>query len=287
MKLNLKLAIGIFFFWTTSSLALGQVEYPSLSPKGRITQIVGNTNIEIEYERPSARNRVVFGELVPWNKVWRTGAGYCTKIAFDQKIIIGGQSVNPGKYSLFTIPNPKEWIVILNSDTTLYGSFNYNPEKDVTRFIVKPFNSQRFYETLTFNIDLIPNNARVFISWEKTQISFGLQTSTDEEIQSFISERLLTRKEKSSDKYAKAAEYLHYQNINTFEAIQLTQIAIELDEGNGWARRLNMELYEKLKMYTKALESAKQALDFVTEKENWKQHIERLETKIENSPNKR
>ena len=162
--MNLKTTIVTLLFLAYTSLAFGQVEYPSLSPKGRIEQVVGNTNVEIEYERPSVRNRVVFGGIVPWNKVWRTGAGYCTKISFDKPVIIGGQTVNPGKYTIFTIPNPDRWIVILNSNTTLYGSFNYNPEKDITRFIVRPTKSQRFYETLTFDIDLIPNNARIFIS---------------------------------------------------------------------------------------------------------------------------
>ena len=284
--MNLKTTIVTLLFLAYTSLAFGQVEYPSLSPKGRIEQVVGNTNVEIEYERPSVRNRVVFGGIVPWNKVWRTGAGYCTKISFDKPVIIGGQTVNPGKYTIFTIPNPDRWIVILNSNTTLYGSFNYNPEKDITRFIVRPTKSQRFYETLTFDIDLIPNNARIFISWEETQISFDVQTSTDEEILKFIKEQLLTKKEKNSDKYAGAAEYLHYQNINSFEAIKLTQIAFELDENNGWARRLNMELYEKLGMYAKALQSANQAIEFSTDKESWKSHIERLNYKIENTPNK-
>ena len=113
-----------------------------------------------------------------------------------------------------------------------------------------------------------------------------MQTSTDEEILKFIKEQLLTKKEKNSDKYAGAAEYLHYQNINSFEAIKLTQIAFELDENNGWARRLNMELYEKLGMYAKALQSANQAIEFSTDKESWKSHIERLNYKIENTPNK-
>ena len=101
--------------------------YPSLSPKGKISQIVGNTTIEIEYERPSVRKREIFGDLVPWGKLWRTGAGSCTKISFDKDVVVSGQNIEAGKYSIFTIPNPKEWIVILNRDTKLYGTYLHIP----------------------------------------------------------------------------------------------------------------------------------------------------------------
>ena len=100
--------------------------------------MVGNTTLQIEYERPSARKRKVFGELVPWDQVWRTGAGNCTKIKTNQPIKIGGQQIEKGVYSLFTIPNPHEWVIILNKDTSLYGSYNYNSENDVARFVVIP-----------------------------------------------------------------------------------------------------------------------------------------------------
>ncbi|MCB0649080.1 MAG: DUF2911 domain-containing protein [Saprospiraceae bacterium] len=78
--------------------------FPSLSPKGNISQVVGNTRIEIEYIRPSVRKRQIFGDLIPWDKVWRTGAGSCTKISLNEPVKIGGQKVQAGKYALLTIP---------------------------------------------------------------------------------------------------------------------------------------------------------------------------------------
>ena len=106
--------------------------YPSLSPKGTISQTVGNTLITIEYERPSVRKRQIFGGLVPWNNVWRTGAGSCTKISFDKSVVVEGQRIEAGNYSLLTIPNQKKWIIILNKDTSLWGSYNYDSKKDFT-----------------------------------------------------------------------------------------------------------------------------------------------------------
>ncbi len=235
--------------------------YPSLSPKGTISQVVGNTTIAITYERPSVRKRQIFGGLVPWNKVWRTGAGYCTKISFDKSVIVGGQKVDAGKYSFFTIPNETEWIIILNSDTSLYGSYGYDAKKDVVRFVVIPTASNRFYETLNFDIEILPNDANIFLSWANVQVSFEVNTTTDSEIEKLISTELLTRKRKESQLYAGAAEYLLYQGTNLSDAIKLADFAIELDENNGWARDLKIKVYEKLKLYEDALSAVNEFIE--------------------------
>jgi len=144
--------------------------FPSLSPKGEITQMVGTTKLRIEYERPSVRKRKIFGELVPFHKVWRTGAGLCTRISFDKRVIIGKQQIDAGKYSLFTIPSEDQWIVMLNRDTTLYGHGFYDSQKDVIRFIVKPEETHRFYETLTIDVDLIPPRLKLVLILKLLQI---------------------------------------------------------------------------------------------------------------------
>lgn len=279
----MKYPIGIIIFVLGLYTASGQVDYPSLSPKGTITQMVGNTKVEIQYERPSARNRRVFGELVPWNKVWRTGAGGCTKISFDKNVVIGGQKVKAGQYSIFTIPNPHEWVVILNSDTELYGTYNYNPEKDVARFIVIPKETKRYYETLTFDIDLIPNNARIYMAWKHTSIDFDLVTSTDEDLMNYIDEFLLTKKEKDGKRYSNAAEHLYFSNKRLKEAILLTNIAIEKNSSDGFARNVKMNIYEKLHQYSKALKVIEEAIKnekIKSEIKYWLEHKERIKSKI-------
>ena len=287
MNLNLKIVIGIALNLIGIVSVFGQVEYPSLSPEGRLIQMVGNTSVEIEYERPSARNRRVYGALVPYNKVWRTGAGYCTKISFDKPVILGGQPIKAGQYSILTIPNPNEWIVILNSDTTLYGSSNYNSKKDVARFIVIPSTTHLYYETLTFDIDLIPNNAKIYVSWENTQIEFELLTSTDDEFMRYIDESLLTKKEKDGKRYSNAAEQLYFLNARLSEALILTDIAIEMDSGDGFARRVKMDIYEKMHLYQEAMEAVNQAIEYEkidTEIPHWENHKERIAGKMKNTP---
>ena len=251
--------------------------YPSLSPKGHISQVVGNTLLEIEYERPSTRKRQIFGELVPWNKVWRTGAGSCTKISFSRAVVVGGQNIEAGKYSIFTIPNPKEWIIILNQDTTLYGSYNYDSEKDIARFVAIPMHSDRFYETLNFDIEILPNNAAIYISWANTQVRFGVETTTDRRIKKLIEEELLTKKKQNSDIYAGAAEYLLFQGNNLMDAIALTETAIEINKDNGWARSLKIKIYEKMKRYDKALTAIHDYKKYAQSK-TWDSEVEKENT---------
>lgn len=254
MKGNIIILILILVLIVSNLIAQeNEYPYPSLSPKGNISQIVGNTIIGIEYERPSVRKRQIFGEIVPWNKVWRTGAGSSTKISFDKDVKVGGQNIDAGKYSLFTIPNPTEWIIILNKDTTLYGSYDYDYKKDIARFVTIPVESNRFYETFNFDIEILPNNAKIYISWANVQVSFDIETKTDFEIEKLIEEELLTKKNKDSDIYAGAAEYLLFQCANLMEAITLANTAIELNEHNGWARSLKIKIYEKMKLFSTTL----------------------------------
>ena len=253
--------------------------YPSFSPKGNISQIVGNTLISVEFERPSARKRLIYGGLVPWNKVWRTGAGNCTKIAFDKEVTIGGQKVPAGKYSVFTIPNPNEWVVILNKDTTLYGSYNYNAKKDVTRFTAVPVESNRYYETLNFDIELNDHNAEMYISWANTQIKFDIETSTNEKMEKLIREELLTGINQVSRTYAGAASYLVFREMDYENALKLAEKAIELEENNVWVYGIKAGIYERLKLYESAITEITRELEILNKnKENWKEEIKKLES---------
>ncbi|MBM1106190.1 DUF2911 domain-containing protein [Aurantibacter crassamenti] len=261
MKKELKLLL-VILVCITPNLILAQFEFPSPSPKGSITQIVGDTKVEVEYERPSVRGRKIYGGLVPWNKVWRTGAGKCTKISFDKSVLVGNQPIEPGTYSLFTIPNEKEWVVIINSDTTLNGSGNYSLEKDIARFVVIPEKSARFYEALTIDIDLVPNNAKVYISWADISINFDIHTGIDTKTLKYIDEQLLTGKSKDVDAYGMAAWYLDMKNIRYNDALVLAQKMIDLGGNELWGRNIKQGVYDKMHLYTMALEEIQKGLEF-------------------------
>ena len=260
--------ISIIILLVTATHSFSQSIFPGLSPKGSIVQRVGFTDITVDYERPAARGRKVFGELVEYEKLWRTGAGYCTKIRFSKPVIIDHIKINKGTYSVFTIPHPKEWTVILNSDTTLYGVSSYDEKKDITRFKAKPKPTDRFYESMTIDIDVEPNNAIVYIAWEQTQISFRVETETDKVANDFIQQNLLTYKSKDPDDYAAAAEYDFFMGKDLARALILIDKAIIL-KNESWYYRQKIDILEKQMKYKEAIDCAYLAISLDNKRDGW------------------
>ncbi len=234
-------------------------------------QKVGFTVITVEYERPAARGRKIFGELVPYDKIWRTGAGNCTKIKFTKPVEIDNKKVDAGTYSLFTIPNPNEWTVIFNKDTTLYGTERYDEKKDAVRLKTKSETTNRHYESFTIDIDVVSNNAELFFSWEKSQIHFKIETESDKKTTEFIDENLLTGKSNDADQYARAAEYYFYLNKELNKALTLLDKAIVLKQ-EPWFYRLKVDILEKQKKYSEGINVLNWVIDniqTIAQKANW------------------
>lgn len=285
----MKTLLTIVFLITTTN-SFSQSIFPNLSPKGRIEQTIGSTNITVDYERPAARGRKVFGELVKYEKLWRTGAGNCTKITFSQPVIIDNKKVNKGTYSVLTIPNTNEWTVILNTDTTLYGIASYNERNDLLRFKAKPQSTDRYYESLTIDIDVIPNNAIVYIAWEKTQIAFQVETETDKVANDFIQQNLLTDKSTDPEEYAVAAEYYFYMDKDLDRALILIDKAIR-KKNESWYYRQKIDILEKQMKYKEAIDCANLAISLNQKRTGWdlkskQQSEEEYKKRIEGFKNK-
>ncbi len=262
---NLLVALLVFISVGLSA----QVDFPALSPRGSIHQKVGTTAISVTYERPAARGRRIFGELVPYDKLWRTGAGNCTKIQFDHDVHIARKPVRAGTYSLLTIPGQQEWTVILNSDTSLYGTAGYDESKDVVRFQTKSEATSRHYESLTIDIDVIPDNALLNISWEKTCISFETKTGTDKEITRMVNDQLLSGKINDPQTLAMGAEYYYFLGRDLETGLALINRAIRIKE-SSWYHSLKADILIKSKKYTEAIETLKTNMAYVkTNPENW------------------
>jgi tetratricopeptide (TPR) repeat protein len=263
MRLSLTilcLAIGI----ESSS----QAKFPDLSSAGSITQKVGFTTIAVQYERPAARGRKIFGDLVPYGEVWRTGAGRCTQLSFTDMVVINNTKVDAGTYALLTIPGKSEWTIILNTDTSLYGTGRYDKTKDEIRFVTKPDSAARFYESFTIDIDIVPNNAIVYLSWEKTQVSFFVNTGADRKTVDLIQQTLLTGKSTVADEYAAAVEYYFFMNKDLDKALKLVGLAISKDPKQPWYHKLKVDVLEKQGNYREALQAALQQLDFLKQHDN-------------------
>ena len=163
-----------------------QLRLPRVSPDQTLKQTVGLTDITITYSRPGVHNRQIWGALVPYDKVWRTGANDATTITFSDDVTINGQPLAKGSYSLHTIPGQNEWTIIFNNVAKQWGSFNYDATKDALRVKAKP-ESSPFHEWLTFEIpQLSADSATVAIAWEKIAVPFVVSTNTTQRVMSDV-----------------------------------------------------------------------------------------------------
>jgi len=172
------LLIGTMLLAATS--ALGQVRSPRPSPKASVMQSVGITDITINYNRPGVKGRPIWGALVPYDKVWRTGANEATTIQFSDDVWINGNKLTKGLYSLHTIPTAGAWTIIFNSVAEQWGSYSYDAAKDALRIQATPVAAEH-REWLTFEIpEMTTDTAKVVIRWEKIAVPFTVDTKSTE-----------------------------------------------------------------------------------------------------------
>ena len=144
-----------------------ELEFPQASPSATVKERVGVTAVDIEYGRPSVKGRKIFGGLVPYGEVWRTGANSATKVTFGTEVNFGGTQVPAGSYALFTIPESGEWTVILNKADGQWGSYAYDAKNDIARVKVKPVALTESLETMTISLgDLRDDAAILNITWD-------------------------------------------------------------------------------------------------------------------------
>jgi hypothetical protein len=151
------------------------VEFPAPSPACTIKQRVGLTDIEVVYSRPSMKGRKIFGSVVPFGTVWRTGANNATKITFSTPVKINGAAIPAGSYSLFTIPGENEWTIILNKNTGQSGT-QYDQKADVVRFKAAPGKLSETVQTLMLEFNgLTDESAVLFLAWEQTIVPLKIE----------------------------------------------------------------------------------------------------------------
>lgn len=168
-----KLIFTAFAAALFASAAMAQLSLPRESQRQEIIQTVGDTKVSIVYHRPNTKGRKLWGELVPYGKVWRTGANENTTIEFSRDVTVNGQPLPAGKYGFHAIPTEADWTLIFSKVNDAWGSFTYDPTKDALRVTVKPLRAADTRETLMYEFDdVTDNSARVILSWEKLRVPF-------------------------------------------------------------------------------------------------------------------
>jgi hypothetical protein len=235
---------------------------PPPSPEASFTQQLVNGEITISYSRPLARGRKIFGGLVPYDSLWRTGASGATTIFITEEIIVGDKNLTKGKYALYTIPGEKEWTVIINGDTTLHGAFGYDSKKDIHRFKVKSEKSPSFSEAFTIELNEITNKGGGFLNliWENTLVKIPIKSSADEKVMAEINTRLINNKEQNAELFYQAANYYYATGRDLKQAAAWIAEAEKADKENFNYPNLLQKILADQKDYKAAIAAAKRAI---------------------------
>ncbi|MBL0212092.1 MAG: DUF2911 domain-containing protein [Holophagaceae bacterium] len=203
--------------------------FPQLSPSASVSQTIGTTTVEVQYHRPAVRGRQIFGSLVPYGQVWRTGANAATTIRFGDPVQVNGQKVAAGTYALFSIPYQDRWTVILNKRARQQGAWEYDPREDVLRLDVKP-KAVPHTEWLTYEIYPASSaTAYVDLYWEKLRVSLIVEVDVDEIVTAKMRKAM---RERPNDwkLMSDAALYCVDQEIHMGEALGWIERSIKLNE---------------------------------------------------------
>lgn len=231
-----------------------QLVTPRPSPKAIVTQMVGVTKVSIDYGSPGVNKRVIWGELVPYNEIWRTGANELTTITFDDLVKINGTELPAGTYGIHTIPRKDEWDIIFSKDAKVDGSSTFNAEKEILRVKAKP-EEHHFMEKMTFLFtNVTDNSAIVNLLWDKLKVSFTLETNTQE---------LTLTKARQQLSWAplfQAAQYCLTNNVNLEEGLKWIEASCLINEVY-WNTRVKAQMLAKLDRKKEAIATMEKAID--------------------------
>ena len=264
----MKKLILLTFICSLSLSVNAQIKSPQPSTSQTVTQTVGLTNIELSYSRPSMRERNIFGELVPYGKMWRTGANKNTTITFDKDVIIGSKEVKAGTYAIFTKPNAQSWEVYFYSDTSNWGTpAAWENEKVVASIKANVVAMPMEVETFTISFDAITNDsATLGFRWDHTYVAVPISFFTDTQVTKSI-ESVMSGPN-AGDYYTAAVYYLNADK-DIKKAKNWIDKAIEMRENPAfWYYRQQSLIYAKSGDKNGAIKAAKKSLAFAKEAGN-------------------
>ncbi|WP_057937733.1 DUF2911 domain-containing protein [Algoriphagus resistens] len=245
-----------------------QIQMPQASPSAKIAQKVGLTDVTVDYSRPSTKDRKIFGELVPYGQVWRTGANGATVLSFSTDVIIDGKNIPAGQYALYSIPGKSEWTMILSRNIKLWGAIGYNESEDVIRFSAKPEKLNKKAETFEISFaNMTDTGSDLSLKWEKTKIDFRIETEVDPLVMSQIKEYVIDANNADPSLLYSAASYYYTNKKDLNQAFNWINESVE-DDPKYWTMHLKAKIEAALGKKTEALESAEEAIDLAEEAGN-------------------
>lgn len=272
------IVLGIFVLSTIGLNA--QIETPRLSPNAEIEQTIGLTEVDIDYSRPSKNERTIFGDIVPFNEVWRTGANENTTIELSDAIIFGQDTLQAGEYSIYSLPNKESWIIYFYKTIDNWG----NPKEWKEDLIVLAIQARVIklndvVESFTISIDnLTTKSAELAFSWDKTKAVVSFTVPTDKLIDYAIEK---TMAGPSANDYYNAADYFLTEKKDLPKALEWITKAIEIrGEQAFWMTYKKALIQAEMKDYKGAILTANISMD-AAEKAGHKKYVERNKKVIE------
>lgn len=200
-------------------------EVPATNSSAKVQQRVAATDIEVVYNRPNIKGRKIFGDLVPFGQVWRTGSDASTKIYFSTPVSLNGHEIDSGRYELFTIPGKTEWTIILQKNKSQWGSYSYKQENDLLRFTSKPETIAHPVETFNINFDKITSrSAEMSLSWEKTRVPVKITIDLNKTV---IPKLEASIKNDERKPYFRAAMFYFENDLDINRAAELMHLALK------------------------------------------------------------
>jgi tetratricopeptide (TPR) repeat protein len=244
--------------------ANAQLKTPAPSPTQTIKQDFGLSSVELIYSRPAMKNRKIFGELVPWNAVWRTGANNATRLKFMDDVMIGGKALKAGEYALYTVPGENEWDIIINKGSANWGT-NYKMEDDVIRVKVKPMKLSDKVETFTMQFaNVTPTSTDLHIMWDKTAVAVPITTEIDKKIMAQIDNAM----NKDTRPYFQSAMYYMETGKDLNQSLQWFDKAIEQNPKAFWMYHQKANALAKLGKKAEAKAVALKSIELAREQKN-------------------
>lgn len=258
------LTIAAFSLFSITSQA--QLKVPAPSPAQTVKQSFGLGEVSIEYSRPSVKGRVIFGDVVPFGKTWRTGANSSTKITFTDDVKLEGNVVKAGTYALYSVPNKDSWDIMLYKDLSLGGNVaDYKVENEVLRFKVKPTSLNNKIESFTINMaDLTASSANLELLWENTRVAIAITTDIDAKIMKSIESNVIN----DNRPYFSAASYYFDNNKDLKMALTWINKAVEQNAKAYWMMLLKAKIEYKLNDKVAGKASADKTIALATEDKN-------------------
>lgn len=245
-----------------------QIQMPQASPSAKVSQRVGLTDVTLDYSRPSTKGRKIFGELVPYGQVWRTGANNATVISFSTDVFVAGKDVPAGSYALYSIPGKSEWELVLSKNTQLWGAIGYDAKDDFLRFKVPAGKTSKKYETfeISFN-NLTDNSADVSLKWENTRVDFKISSNVDPIVMADIKKYVIDANATDPGLLYQAAYYYFNNKKDINQAYTWIKESTEKDP-KYWTVHLRAKIEASLGMKTDAYKSATKSKELAAEAKN-------------------